>query len=55
MIGPDGQLKKIGLVPLPEHLRKASRQRVKSMDPMTLTDGKLDTLEDYAAKNGFKK
>lgn len=55
MIGPNGYLKDIGLVPLPDHLRRATRQRVKRMVPLELKDGKLSTLEDYAAKNGFTK
>jgi len=55
MIGPDGYLKKIGLVPLPDHLRKASQQRVLKAVPLQLKDGKLETLEDYAKANGFTK
>jgi len=50
MIGPNGALKKIGLIPLPEKLRKASQQRVLGLVPLEKTsDGKLQTLEDYAA------
>ncbi len=53
MIGPDGQLSNIGLIPLPEKLRKASRERVLSLDPLEVKDGKLETLQDYARENGF--
>jgi phosphate transport system substrate-binding protein len=53
MIGKKGYLQRIGLVPLPEHLRKASRQRVLKLAPVTLKNGKLSTLEDYARENGF--
>ncbi len=53
MIGPGGQLTKLGLIPLPDHLRKASRQRVMSLDPLELENGKLETLQEYAKKNGF--
>jgi len=55
MIGPNGYLKDIGLIPLPDELRRASRQRVMRLDPMSVTDGKLDTLEGYAKKHGFAK
>jgi phosphate transport system substrate-binding protein len=53
MIGPDGQLAKLGLIPLPEKLRKASRERVMSLDPLKIEDGKLQTLHDYAKQNGY--
>jgi phosphate transport system substrate-binding protein len=53
MIGPDGQLAKLGLIPLPEKLRKASRERVMSLEPLKIEDGKLQTLHDYAKQNGF--
>lgn len=53
MIGPDGSLKSIGLVPLPKHLREASRQRVLNLVPLKLEGGKLSTLEGYAKANGF--
>jgi len=52
MIGPNGYLKDIGLVPLPERLRRASRQRVLNLVPMTM---ELSTLEGYAAAHGFTK
>jgi phosphate transport system substrate-binding protein len=55
MIGPQGQLRSLGLVPLPDHLRKASQQRVLKMDPLKLVDGKLNTLNQYAELNGFEK
>jgi phosphate transport system substrate-binding protein len=48
MIGPQGALKAIGLVPLPDHLREASRKRVLNLVPLKLEDGKLSTLEGYA-------
>lgn len=51
MIGKNGYLKDIGLVPLPDDLRKASRERVKNLDPLTLKDGKLSTLEEYAEQH----
>ena len=53
MIGTTGYLKRLGLVPLPDHLREASRQRVLKLTPLTLKAGKLDTLEDYAQASGF--
>ena len=55
MIGPKGQLRAIGLVPLPDHLREASRQRVLKMDPLILSEGKLSTLAEYAKQNGFEE
>lgn len=55
MIGPAGQLKNIGLVPLPEHLRAASRQRVLNLVPLEMDGDKLKSLQDYAAENGFVK
>ncbi|MBK1631110.1 phosphate-binding protein [Thiohalocapsa halophila] len=48
MIGPDGALKAIGLVPLPQDLRAASRERVLSLVPLALQDGRLSTLKAYA-------
>ncbi len=55
MIGEGGYLSRIGLVPLPKNLRDASRQRVMKLDPLTLKNGKLSGLEDYASANGFAK
>lgn len=49
MIGQDGYLTRIGLVPLPEKLREASRMRVQKLQPLTLENGELSSLEDYAA------
>ncbi len=48
MIGPDGALKRIGLVPLPEELRKASQDRVLNLVPLEMNGGKLTTLQEYA-------
>jgi phosphate transport system substrate-binding protein len=48
MIGKNGYLTKIGLVPLPDNLRKASQERVLNFVPLTLEGGKLSTLEEYA-------
>ncbi len=54
MIGPDGELKKLGLIPLPEHLREASRERVMNLETLNLKEnGKLETLHEYAKQNGF--
>jgi phosphate transport system substrate-binding protein len=54
MIGEDGRLTQIGLVPLPAPLRKASRQRVLELSPLRLRDdGRLSTLEDYAREQGL--
>jgi phosphate transport system substrate-binding protein len=53
MIGPKGYLKTLGLVPLPDRLRQASRQRVLKLETLKLKDGKLSTLEEYARENGF--
>lgn len=54
MIGEGGYLTKIGLVPLPDHLREASRMRVLKLSPLTLqSNGELQELEDYAKANGF--
>jgi len=53
MIGPNGQLSKLGLIPLPEHLRKASRERVLSLEPLKLKNGNVETLHEYAKENGF--
>ncbi len=50
MIGPKGELSKIGLVPLPDHLRAASRARVLQLVPLQVKDGELSTLEDFAKK-----
>ena len=47
MIGPYGYLKDIGLIPLPEKMREASRQRVLNASELKLKDGKLTTLKDY--------
>ncbi len=56
MIGPDGKLLDQGLIPLPEHLRKASRQRVLELEPFEMKeDGTLPTLQEYAEENGFTK
>ncbi len=55
MIGPDGALKSIGLVPLPEHLRKASRERTLNLVPLEMKNGKLATLEQYAESKGYSK
>ncbi len=52
MIGPNGALKRIGLVPLPEDLREASQQRVLNLVPMELKDGQLTTLQEYAKEHG---
>ncbi len=51
MIGPNGALKNIGLVPLPEDLRKASQKRTLNLVPIELKNGKLGTLQEYAKKN----
>jgi len=48
MIGPDGALKQIGLVPLPEELRKASQKRTLNLAPIEMKGGKLTTLQEYA-------
>ena len=48
MIGPDGFLKEIGLIPLPEAQRKAARQRVLERDRLHL---KLSDLHDYMREN----
>jgi phosphate transport system substrate-binding protein len=53
MIGEKGELRQIGLVPLPPQLRKASRDRVLQLDPLTLREGRLSTLEQYAKERGF--
>ncbi len=50
MIGPDGALKSIGLVPLPEDLRKASQERTLKLAPIEMNNGRLSTLQDYAKK-----
>ena len=44
MIGDDGHLADLGLVPLPGPLREASRQRVLSLEPMSLRDGQFEAL-----------
>jgi phosphate transport system substrate-binding protein len=41
MIGPNGALKRIGLVPLPHDLRKASQQRTLQLVPLEMKAGKL--------------
>ncbi|REJ65430.1 MAG: phosphate-binding protein [Planctomycetota bacterium] len=51
MIGKNGYLTRIGLVPLPDHLREASRQRVLNLVTLTVEDGELSTLEEYAQEN----
>lgn len=51
MIGPNGALKTIGLVPLPENLRTASRERTLNLVEMEMENGKLSTLSDYAEAN----
>lgn len=48
MIGPKGALKRIGLVPLPEDLRKASRERTLNLVPIEMENDRLSTLQDYA-------
>jgi phosphate transport system substrate-binding protein len=53
MIGKNGYLSKIGLVPLPDHLREASRMRVLKLSTLKLKDGELEGLEDFAKANGF--
>jgi phosphate transport system substrate-binding protein len=55
MIGDGGYLTQIGLVPLPKHLREASRQRVLKLNPLAARNGRLTTLTDYATANGFVK
>jgi phosphate transport system substrate-binding protein len=55
MIGEKGYLTKIGLVPLPKDMREASRQRVMKLKYLTLQDGELSSLMDYATANGFVK
>jgi phosphate transport system substrate-binding protein len=53
MIGKNGYLTRIGLVPLPDRLREASRMRVLKLSPLTLkANGELGGLEDYANANG---
>jgi phosphate transport system substrate-binding protein len=49
MIGPNGYLKGIGLVPLPEEMREASRKRVTELSELTLVDGELSSLKNYMA------
>lgn len=46
MIGPDGYLKSIGLIPLPEERRQAARERVMERAALQL---KLSSLENYMA------
>jgi len=48
MIGRKGALRTIGLVPLPDQLRAASRDRVLKLVPMKRTAEGLSTLEEYA-------
>lgn len=44
MIGPEGELRKIGLIPLPQEMREASRERVLDGVELKL---KLTSLQDY--------
>jgi phosphate transport system substrate-binding protein len=53
MIGENGKLRQIGLVPLPSQLRNASRDRVLKLKPLTLDEWQLSTLERYAQGRGF--
>lgn len=55
MIGENGQLTRIGLVPLPARLREASRERVMKLDPLTLREARLGTLDQYARQRGFAR
>ncbi len=55
MIGRDGYLTKIGLVPLPDNLRKASQERVLRLIPLTLENGELSTLEGFAKQKDLVK
>ncbi len=48
MIGPDGFLKEIGLIPMPEAQREAARRRVLERDRLHL---KLSDLHDYMREN----
>jgi phosphate transport system substrate-binding protein len=50
MIGADGLLREVGLIPLPEGLREASRHRVENLVPLT---EELVSLQDYARQEGF--
>ena len=50
MIGPQGYLKSIGLIPLPAEAREAARERVLNEVPLRLTeDGEPTSLQDYMA------
>jgi phosphate transport system substrate-binding protein len=53
MIGENGRLTQIGLVPLPAGLREASRERVLKLEPLTLQENRLSTLDQYARRHGF--
>jgi phosphate transport system substrate-binding protein len=55
MIGRDGYLTTIGLVPLPDNLRKASQERVLKLIPLTLENGALSTLEGFAKQKDLVK
>jgi hypothetical protein len=50
---PSVRIREYILVPLPKDLREASRQRVLKLKYLTLEDGKLTTLSDYATANGY--
>ncbi len=52
MIGPNGYLKDIGLIPLPEHMRKASQQRVLGLVKL---QARISSLQDFALSNGMAK
>jgi phosphate transport system substrate-binding protein len=47
MIGPRGELKRIGLIPLPEDVREAARERVEKLNPLKVKDGELTSVKDY--------
>ena len=53
MIGENGQLTRLGLVPLPAQLREASRDRVMKLEPLTLREARLGTLDQYARQHGL--
>ncbi len=53
MIGPDGQLSDLGLIPLPKKLREASRARVLDLEKLEMKNGKLETLQEFAKENGY--
>jgi len=52
MIGPDGLLRDIGLIPLPDGLREAARHRVENLVPLTAD---MVPLEAHARQVGFVK